>query len=66
MGRLTTTLVCAVLLALVVGLSLYMASFQAASILFITVCVVVVAAIIFHAVFEVVAVVSGDDVDVER
>lgn len=66
MGRLATTLICAVLLALVVGFGLYMASFQATSILFITVCVVVVAAMLFHAIFEVVAVVSGDDVDVER
>ena len=61
MGQLTTTLICALLIALVVGFSLFMASFQAASIVFITICVVVVAAILFHAIFEVVAVVGDED-----
>ena len=63
---LVATVLCAILLGLIVGFTLYLAEFQAASILFVIVAVVVVAAILFHALFEVAAIAaSSEDVDTE-
>ena len=65
MGGLRTTLVGAVLIALVVAFGLYLLSFRLTTLLFIAVCVAFVAAILLHAVSEAVAVVSADDVDAD-